>query len=399
MKRRPVSEAPSWRTRNVWVFSFASLFSDWGHEMVTALLPGFLTLIGAPVIALGVIEGVSNLAQSWAALWGGRVNDQYQSRHILLIWGYILTGLKALVAMVSWWPWVVVIRTIGWMGRGARGPIRDAYLAEEVPAQHVGKAYGMREAFDTAGAILGPFTAAVLVSFISPRTLIAWTAIPAVLTIIVIVRVRKMHPLHLPEPDTRGQTSRAWSPEFRRYRMATTIFTMGYLAPTFFILRVWYSGESWNGVPAHTIALLLYTLHNVVYALSAYPIGRLADRAISRMLLLVGYGLWMIAMVGFAINGSGLGSWMGLFAISGLATAIIEVEQKMATVHLVPDAMRGKGLGQIAALRGLGQLVASMLMGIIWTMGLPVAGFLAEAALAGVGLISMVGVQGKPRTI
>ncbi len=144
----------AWRTHNVWTFSLGSMFSDWGHEMVTALMPGFLAALGAPPIALGVTEGVSNLVQAWAAVWGGRVSDRDPRRHRVLIAGYTLTGLKALIAAVYWWPWVVVLRTVGWAGRGARGPIRDAYIAEEVAQDQVGKAYGLREAFDT-GRLIG----------------------------------------------------------------------------------------------------------------------------------------------------------------------------------------------------------------------------------------------------
>jgi MFS family permease len=257
-----------WRTRNVWAFSLASLFSDWGHEMVTSLMPGFLIAIGAPVIALGVTEGVSNFAQALAAIWGGRVSDQKTHRHSLLIFGYILTGVKALMAWVSWWPWVVVLRTVAWTGRGARGPIRDAYIAEEVPAEHVGKAYGLREAFDTAGAVLGPLCAALLVAHVSPRTLIAWTAVPAFITILVILRVRKL-PVPAVEAARPDQFVKVtWPRSFVQYRTATWIFTTGYLAPTFFILLVWQSHATLGPLSSETLALLLYTLHYFVYAAS-----------------------------------------------------------------------------------------------------------------------------------
>ncbi len=376
-----------WRTRNVWAFSLASLFSDWGHEMVTSLLPGFLTAIGAPAIALGLTEGISNFAQAWAALWGGRENDRTAARHQILLVGYLLTGLKALVALVGWWPWVVLLRTVGWLGRGARGPVRDAYIAEEVPPEHVGKAYGLREAFDTAGALLGPLTAAILVTFIRPRTLIALTAIPAIITVVVITRVKKL-PRRYARPAGPETTAPVhWSKQFVRYRAATGIFMVGYLAPTFFILRVWQGHGGWGPFSAHTTALLLYTLHNAVYAASAYPVGRLVDRSSGRTILIVGYALWAAAIGGFALNPGNMGLWAALFAATGLATGIIEVGQKMVTVRVAPETARGQGLGQIAAIRGGGQLVASVVMGVLWTLSRVRLGFAIECGAACLGLL------------
>lgn len=377
-----------WRTRNVWTFSLASLFSDWGHELVTALLPGFFTLLGAPVIALGLTEGISNLAQAWAGLWGGQENDRQVRRHAIIIAGYILTGVKALIAVVTWWPWVVLLRTVGWLGRGARGPIRDAYIADEVSPEHVGKAYGLREAFDTAGAVLGPLTAAFLITFWTPRTLIAFSAIPAVLTVVVILKLQKMPGLAM--AATRPESSRVpipWSLSFKKYRIATAVFTAGYLAPTFFILRVWNSGVILGSLSAHMIALFLYTLHNIAYAASAYPVGRLADRTASHALLVTGYSLWAAAVIGFVFDQSSIVGWVVLFVATGLATGIIEVGQKMVTVRLVETSVRGRGLGQIAAVRGMGQLAAGVIMGILWTLVNPESGFSVEAGLACLGLI------------
>lgn len=377
-----------WRTRNVWIFFLASLFSDWGHEMVTALMPGLLVALGAPAIALGVVEGVSNLGQAWAAIWGGRVNDRRHGRYFFLIGGYVLTGIKALMAIVPSWPWIVLLRTVGWIGRGVRGPIRDAYIAEEVSSANVGKAYGLREAFDTIGALLGPLTAALFVTFVRPATAIAWTAVPAALTVAVIIRLRRLpeepaaRPVHelgegVSLPRTRGYTRYLWS---------TLLFSMGYLAPTFFILRVWNSAVTVEGLSPHALALLLYALHNGVYAVTAYPVGWISDHLSAQSLLRLGYGVWSLVLLGFAFGGAAASWWIVLFALAGLATGIIEVSQKMTTVKLVPKDFRGTGLGQVAAVRGVGQLGAGLVMGGLWSLIGARSGFVGEAALALAGL-------------
>ncbi|HBQ94854.1 MAG TPA: hypothetical protein DD856_07270, partial [Sulfobacillus sp.] len=99
----------TWRSRNVWGFSLASLFSDMGHELVTTVLPAFLLTIGAPVFALAVIEGVSNFSQSLASLWGGKWADNRKSRERIVVAGYVMTGIKAVIALVTYWPWIVVL--------------------------------------------------------------------------------------------------------------------------------------------------------------------------------------------------------------------------------------------------------------------------------------------------
>lgn len=358
--------------------------------MVTALMPGFLMALGAPAIALGLTEGVSNLAQAWSAIWGGKISDRKTHRHQLLIWGYIMTGIKALISLITWWPWVVVLRTAGWTGRGARGPIRDAYIAEEIAPDQLGKAYGFREAFDTAGALLGPLSAALLVSEATPRTLIAWTAIPAAITVLVILRVQKL-PDQTSETPSPHDTSRVpWPRPFVQYRTATGLFAIGYLAPTFFILRVWQSHGTFGTLSSHTMALLLYALHNVVYAVSAFPLGWLSDRVPGRTLLLAGYGLWTLVVLGFFFVAGAAGGWALLFAMAGLATGIIEVAQKLATIRMVPAALYGQGLGQIAAVRGAGQLAAGLIMGILWTVTSPQVGFGVETVFACAGLLAMV---------
>ncbi len=383
-----------WRTSNVWAFSFASLFSDWGHEMVTALLPGFLLSLGAPAMALGLTEGISNLAQAVTALWGGRINDRKTYRHLWLVIGYVLTGLKALIALVYWWPWVVLLRTVGWSGRGARGPIRDSYIAEEVPKESVGKAYGLREMFDTLGAVLGPLGAAVLVALASPRTLIAWSAVPAILTVLVILKVRKVTPSPISAASVKNSPPVAWGRPFIRYRWATFIFTMGYVAPTFFILRVWQGHVTVGPVSAHTLALLLYALHNAIYALSSYPVGWLSDRIPGRPLLLLGYGIWTLVIAGFFVGLGGIGWWIVLFAVAGLATGLIEVAQKLATIRLITAPTRGQGLGQIAALRGGAQLASGIIMGGLWTAGNAQVGFGVEAGVALIG-VTLMGTIGR----
>ena len=181
-RRRPV-----WWNRTVIGFSLGSLFSDMGHEWVTSLTPGFLALLGAPPIALGLIEGVSGAGLSFASLWGGRRADKTSNRFPYVAVGYAATVLKALYGFVGFWPWLILIRTVGWLGRGMRGPMRDTLIADTVPAAAYGRALGVRESMDTLGAVIGPLLGAFFLARVGYRHLFFWSAIPAILSFLAIL--------------------------------------------------------------------------------------------------------------------------------------------------------------------------------------------------------------------
>lgn len=384
----PSQMPAAWRTKNVWGFAWVSLFSDLGHEAATALLPGLLLALSAPPFALGVIEGVSNLAQALAGLWGGLEADRSSRRRHILVVGYVLTGLKAAFAAAPDWSWILALRTAAWIGRGARGPIRNAFIADEVAASDRGKAYGFRELFDTLGAVGGPILAAWLIAQMPIRAAIAWTAAPAVLTIlIVIISIRDPRP-----PYVSGHKSPAWELKtsrfpggYRAFLVSAGIFSLGLVPPTFFILRVW-TGAGQFGLPPHLLALALYTVHNLFYAAASYPAGWLADRRGAHMLLWGGYGLWVLVLVGFAWPAAPGALLAALFAGSGVATACIETGQKTWASHLLPESERGVGFGSLSALSGFGQLAAGFLTGALWSVGYPTLAFAGPAILATCGI-------------
>src|SRR5438552_11907780 len=157
MSTKPVEQTEGWMNRNVIGLGINRFLSDFGHEAGTAILPLFLTAIGAPAMALGVIEGVADGLSSFAKLFGGWLGDRVEHRRPWAAAGYLLTGLTTgLYGVFSAWPWTLMGRAIGWAGRGLRSPLHDALLADSVPAWARGRAFGFDEAADTAGAIGGP---------------------------------------------------------------------------------------------------------------------------------------------------------------------------------------------------------------------------------------------------
>src|SRR5579884_2707845 len=148
----------AWLNRNVFGMGLTSLLSDVGHEMVTTVLPGFLT-------ALGLVEGLADGMATLAKLVSGWVSDRAGRRKPIAVAGYFLTGSTgSIFAIASGWPLVLVGRAVGWFGRGIRAPARNAILASSVPAESLGKAFGFERAGDTLGAILGPSIAVALLT-------------------------------------------------------------------------------------------------------------------------------------------------------------------------------------------------------------------------------------------
>ena len=162
-KTTPAPHSKRWLTRGVLGIGLASLFSDWGHEAATAILPAFLASLGAPAYALGIIEGVSDGLSSFAKLAGGWIADRPALRKPAGIIGYLATGLSTFAyAFAHTWPAILVIRALGWVGRGGRGPSRDTLLANAVAPGTEGRAFGFERAMDTIGAVLGPLCATAL---------------------------------------------------------------------------------------------------------------------------------------------------------------------------------------------------------------------------------------------
>src|SRR5579872_1263415 len=168
-----------WLSQPVLGIGLASLFSDWGHEAATAILPAFLASLGAPAVALGVIEGVSDGLSSFAKLAGGWIADRPRWRKPTGIVGYVATALTTFgYAFVQSWPFLVLLRGLGWIGRGSRGPSRDTLLADCVGADRAGRAFGFERAMDTLGAVLGPLCATALLGILGSRGVLRWAALP-----------------------------------------------------------------------------------------------------------------------------------------------------------------------------------------------------------------------------
>jgi MFS family permease len=401
-----VNSKEHWLNRNVVGMGITSFLSDACHEMATTVLPGFLTVIGAPPSALGIIEGAADAVSSFVKLWGGWISDKLGHRKALTTLGYLLTGIsKSLFAFAVTWHLVLVGRVIGWFGRGFRGPIRDAMLADSVDPAVRGKAFGFHRAGDTIGAVVGPLFGVWLLSLWQPsavqdpsapfRNIFLITLIPGILSAIVfgvvVVEKRKSanHQLRF------WGTVRSLPKGFRRFLLAVGVFGLGDFAPTLFILAATdLLTPEYGIIHAAQLAGLMYVVRNITYTLASYPIGALSDKIERSKLLVVGYMIAVLTTGGFVL--AFVFQWsnpiylFSLFALAGVYIAAEDTLEGAITADFIPSETRGIGMGVLGSVNGIGDFTASSVVGILWTAISPIVGFGFAALLMFIGALVLI---------
>ena len=394
-----------WLNRNVVAMGTTSFLSDASHEMATAVLPGFLSVIGAPPSALGFIEGLSDAIASFVKLGGGWLSDKFGHRKALATLGYTLTGLSmGLFAFASTWFLVLVGRVVGWFGRGFRGPIRNAMLADSVDPSVRGKAFGFHRFGDTLGAIVGPLLGVWLLEIWQPQALLdpsrpfrnifLITLIPGILSAVVfwLMTVEKRR--------SANQGLRFWGTvrslprDFRRYLLGVGIFGMGDFAPTLLILAATQLLTPEHGITrAAQLAGLMYVVRNVTYALASLPIGALSDRMSRIALLSIGYGIAALTIGGFLL--AFLLGWTSLpylfllFSLGGVFIAAEDTLESTITADFIPAETRGIGMGVLGTVNGIGDFGASVIVGLLWTAISPVVAFGFAVLMMLVGTVAL----------
>jgi MFS family permease len=398
-----VNKSPRWLSRGVLGIGLASLFSDWGHEAATSVLPGFLASLGAPPVALGVIEGVSDGLSSFAKLAGGFLADHPRLRKPLGVAGYFATAITTFAyAFARSWPGILILRALGWIGRGSRGPSRDALLADCVSPGEEGRAFGFERAMDTLGAVLGPLCAAALMGSIGARGVMKWTLLPGSLAAVVFAllapRSRSedtpQHAASLPFAQRLSQL-----PATYKYFLAGVFaHGIGDFAPTLLILRAAQILTPQLGKErAAAAAVGLYTFYNVVNAAATYPAGALSDRLEKRSLLALGYLVGAFSFAGFiAARQPSLFVLAFLFGLAGVHGAFQQSIEKSAAAEFLPAPIRGTGFGVLAATNGVGDMVSSVVVGVLWSSVSATAGFLYAAIFSALGAAMIYFVRGQP---
>ncbi len=392
MRREHAAKTSPWLNRTVFLCGVASLMSDAGHEMATAVLPLFLITIGGSAGALGLIEGVADALSTSAKLLSGWYSDGLTRRQSIGTIGYAATGLGMAAFALARNPFhALLVRGVSWFGRGMRGPVRDAMLAEAVPKEAYGRAFGFHRAMDTAGAVVGPLLALALMNHVDYRTIFAFTLIPGVLSVVAFAMIDEVPQVR--RRDSLRASLGALPARYRWFLVAVGIFGLGDFARSLLILRVSeLLGHGEHSMAPALTAVALYVGHNLVHALSAYSIGVLAGRYRATRLLCVGYACFAAMAVGFVVAPTtpSVGYLAVLFVLAGLAMSAQEVLEGTVAAEMLPASIRGTGYGALAAINGIGDLAASAVVGWLWSARSPEAGFVYAAIMSIAGTIALL---------
>src|SRR5512136_256239 len=300
----------AWRALpvGIWALGFGSLLMDISSEMIHGLLPVFMvTTLGASMITVGIIEGAAEATAAIIKVFSGALSDYLGKRKFLLVLGYAIAAFtKPIFPLATSINWVFTARFVDRVGKGIRGAPRDALVADITPPHMRGAAYGLRQALDSVGALIGPLLAvALMIWFANDIRKVMWVAVvPAFISVaLLLIYVRE------PERATAGGPAKApltladakrLPLRFWLVVLVGAVFTLARFSEAFLLLRAQDVGLALGLVPVVMIVM------NALYAAVAFPAGAAADRLSARGLLLVGLALLVAADVVLAFAASPL---------------------------------------------------------------------------------------------
>jgi MFS family permease len=373
------------------MLGFVSLFMDVSSELIHSLLPVFMvSSLGATMFVVGIVEGIAESTALIVKVFSGTISDYLGKRKGLAVLGYGLGAVsKPIFALALSVYWVLVARFMDRIGKGLRGAPRDALVADLAAREIRGAAYGLRQSLDTVGAFIGPLLAVGLMLIWAGdfRTVFWFAVIPAVLAVLLLI-------FGVQEPDTGTRRGKLKSPI--RWRTlgelghvywwvvaAGGVFTLARFSEAFLILRA-----QQLGLP-DTYAPLVLVVMNVVYAASAYPMGKLADRMSHHMLLAAGLGVLIVSDLILAYT-RGLGGVAIGVALWGLHMGMTQGLLATMVADTAPAHLRGTAFGFFNFASGIAMLVASALAGLLWDKLGAATTFYAGAAFSVVALVMLM---------
>ena len=371
MPDRSAEREPS-AARNIYAFGLTSFLNDTASEMAYWVLPAFLASLGAGPAQLGLIEGVAESVASFAKLFSGYLTDHISRRKPVVVAGYFsANAVKPLLAIVTAWPQILLIRFTDRLAKGVRGAPRDVMVAESVPKERLGAAYGLIQSMDSAGAIAGPLVALVLLARFGIRSVFWAAAVPGTLCVLVaVLGIRETHSaraamavptLGKAKVDAASRGDRIILPaSFYFVLVAVTLFSLGNSSDMFLVLRAQNVGIR------VALAPLLGLVFNITYTLASWPAGWFSDH-VSRRLVGVGRICDFCRVVYFVFGRapSTVAIWIAM-AVYGFYYALTQPVLKALVVETVDSQVRGRALGIYFFVTSVATLAASLITGELW---------------------------------
>jgi MFS family permease len=342
-----------------------SFFADLSSELLYPVTPVFLaTVLQASMTSIGLIEGCAELTASFLKGWAGQISDRSGKRRPFVWGGYLISTIsKGLIGLASAWPGVLLARSLDRVGKGLRTAPRDALIAESVPKEQLGFAFGVHRGMDTLGAVFGPLLAIFLLQAFGTEKIRMFyfiSLIPGILAVILAFK--------LPE-FSNGAKAKDQAPKGRLRDLPRSyfVFIFGWAlfsftnsSDAFLLLRTQGNGNSL----VQTVSM--YCVFNLVYAVSSPFLGKIADRMGKLLTLKISLGIFALVYFGFGV---GLSSWI-LFPVYGLYMGMSEGVGKALIAERVPEGksheLGATAQGFFGMVTGFSSLFASFIAGALW---------------------------------
>ena len=380
--------------RNIYAFGITSFLNDVATEMAYWVLPAFLATLGAGPAQLGLIEGIAESVASFSQLFSGYLADRIERRKPVVVAGYfIANAVKPLLAVVTAWPQILLIRFSDRLSKGFRAAPRDVMVAESVPKNRLGSAYGLIQSMDSAGAIAGPLIALMMLSRFGIRSVFWAAGVQGALCVLVAWAVIRETKGRGKDSDTSGaeklhaqENSKIISPalkssgvklpaSFYLVLIAVTLFSLGNSSDMFLALRAQSVGIR------VALAPLLGLVFNITYTLASWPAGWFSDHVSRRLVASVGYVIFAAVYFVFGRAPSALAIWIAM-AVYGFYYALTQPVLKALVVQSVGEQVRGRALGIYFFVTSFATLAASLITGELWKLYGAKIPFYFSAALA-----------------
>ncbi len=354
-------------TRSVWVLSIVSLFTDMASEMLYPVLPIYLQTIGFSILLIGILEGIAEATSGLSKGYFGQLSDSKAKRSPFVQIGYAFSAIsKPMMAFFVYPLWILFARTLDRFGKGIRTGARDALLSDEATPATKGEVFGFHRSMDTLGAVLGPLFALIYL-FYYPEdyiNLFYIAFIPGALAVISTFFLKDKKRLAAPTKKKIGFFSfiHYWKKSPSKYKITARgllFFALFNSSDVFLLLKAKEAGFD------DTMVIGMYIFYNLVYAVFAFPLGRLADKLGLKRMFLFGLILFSLVYFGMAAFTSTY-AFIVLFFGYGLYAAATEGITKAWLSNLVSKENTATAIGTFSAFQSICAMIASTLAGLLW---------------------------------
>lgn len=388
-------------TRTVWILSFVSMFADIASEMLYPIVPVYLKEIGFSVLMIGILEGIAEFTVGLSKGYFGKRSDEKGLRLPFIKLGYFLSALsKPLMAVLTYPFWIYIARTTDRLGKGLRTAARDALLSQEATVPTKARVFAFHRGWDTLGAVTGPLLALVFLHFYPSqyKSLFYFAFIPGIVSVLLVFLIVEKKK----QVSTIGKGNffsffsyrKIASTEYKKLVTGLILFALANSSDLFLLLKA----KEITGSDSTTITA--YILYNLVYAVSSYPMGIMADRVGMKKIFIFGLLLFVIVYTGFALTNTAWAVYI-LFAVYGVYAAATEGIAKAWITNIAHEKNTATAIGFYTSLQSVSALLASTIAGILWqtTGSQLVFLFAASLAVAAIGYLGLQKIRPEPLLI